>query len=86
METKHTPGPWKFHGSTLVQDKGNRLHLGSFHEAPGLGSAADANARLITAAPEMLKALQLIYANAGESPEWIRSRIESVINRATGNQ
>ena len=34
-----------------------------------------ANARIIAAAPDLLAALQLVYANAGESPEWIRSRI-----------
>lgn len=86
METKHTPGPWNFHGSTLVQDKGNRLNLGTFQESPGLGNAAAANARLISAAPDLLRVLQLIHANAAESPEWIRSRIDPIIARATGNQ
>jgi len=45
---------------------------------------SDANARLIAAAPELLAALQLVYANAGESPEWIRARIGSVISKAEG--
>ena len=48
--------------------------------------ATDDAARLIAAAPDMLAALQLIHANAGESPEWIRSRIDAVIARATGGQ
>jgi len=43
-----------------------------------------ANARLIASAPEMLAALALIYANAGESPEWIRARIAPVIEKAIG--
>jgi hypothetical protein len=43
-----------------------------------------ANARLIASAPEMLEALALIYANAGESPEWIRARIAPVIEKAIG--
>ena len=42
------------------------------------------NADLIAAAPEMLAALRLIYANAGESPEWIRARIGSTIAKAEG--
>jgi hypothetical protein len=42
------------------------------------------NARLIAAAPELLAALQLVYSNAGESPEWIRARIGSVIAKAEG--
>ena len=41
-------------------------------------------ARLIVSAPEMLAALELIYSNAGESPEWIRSRIGPVIEKAIG--
>ena len=56
----HTPGPWTFSGNTLIQDKGNRLHIGTFSESPGLGYAASANARLIAAAPVMLAALREI--------------------------
>lgn len=43
-------------------------------------------ARLIVAATEMLAALELIFSNAGESPEWIRARIGPVIEKAKGNQ
>jgi hypothetical protein len=43
-----------------------------------------ANARLIAAAPDMLDALRVIHANAGESPEWIRTRIDAVIAKAEG--
>lgn len=63
MNAQHTPGPWAFIGSTLVQDSGNRLHLGKFTEAPGLRQAAEANARLIAAAPELLEALQAIIGH-----------------------
>jgi len=37
-----------------------------------------AAARLISVAPEMLAALQNIYANAAESPEWIRMTINAI--------
>jgi hypothetical protein len=43
-----------------------------------------ANTRLIASAPEMLAALELIFSNAGESPEWIRARIGPVIEKAIG--
>ena len=43
-----------------------------------------AAASLIASAPDLLAALELIYSNAGESPEWIRSRIGPVISKATG--
>ncbi len=46
----------------------------------------EANARLISCAPEMLAALELIFSNAGESPEWIRARIGPVIEKAKGGQ
>lgn len=41
-----------------------------------------ANVRLIASAPAMLEALELIHANAGESAEWIRSRIEPALKAA----
>jgi hypothetical protein len=41
-----------------------------------------ANVRLVAAAPDLLAVLQLVHANAGESPEWIRERIEPVISKA----
>lgn len=56
----HTPGPWTLTDGTLLQDSGRKLHIGTFNEAPGLGHAAAANARLICAAPAMLQALQSV--------------------------
>ena len=43
-----------------------------------------ANAQLLAAAPDLLEILELIHANAGESAEWIRSRIAPVITKAIG--
>lgn len=71
----HTPGPWAFHDCALVQDTGNRLHLGVFHEAPGLGRAAAGNARLIAAAPQLLAALRDALACIDEIPEGDRARL-----------
>lgn len=42
------------------------------------------HAPLLASAPELLAALHLIYANAGESPEWIRARITPAISKAEG--
>lgn len=53
----HTSGPWNFSGDLLLQDKGNRLHIGSFVEGVGLRNAAAANKKLIEASPDMLAAL-----------------------------
>lgn len=61
--TKHTPGPWKQVGGTEVWEERNVYRIckcsGSY------GPKADAmrfNARLITAAPELLAACQAIVA------------------------
>lgn len=54
---QHTPGPWAFCNDTLCQANGKYLHLGKWTESCGLGKAAEANKRLIEAAPALLDAL-----------------------------
>jgi hypothetical protein len=85
----HTPGPWQyaFEGGTvafITEADGTTVAKLSATENTTAHSALPSNARLIAAAPELLAALQLVYANAGESPEWIRARIGPAIARATG--
>ena len=76
----HTPGPFPLKVTNvddffvIVTNQGN-------HYAKTFDPAA---ASLISSAPDLLAALELIYSNAGESPEWIRSRIGPVISKATG--
>ena len=88
----HTPGPWASGRAIPADDTVSRIvragvdHIAVVMDLEGAAQEAVDNARLIAAAPDMLAALQLIYANAGESPEWIRSRIDAVIARATGGQ
>ena len=80
----HTPGPW-FTETLSPIGHCAIVDADGFTIADPSPMGQD-NARLIAAAPDMLAALQLIYANAGESPEWIRSRIDAVIARATEGQ
>ena len=88
----HTPGPWTSGRAIPADDTVSRIvragadHIAVVMDLDGAAQEAVDNARLIAAAPDMLAALQLIHANAGESPEWIRSRIDAVIARATGGQ
>ena len=76
----HTPGPFPLKITNvdeffvIVTNQGN-------HYAKTFDPAA---ASLISSAPDLLAALELIYSNAGESPEWIRSRIGPVIQKAKG--
>ena len=65
MSAKHTPGPWmpgcKSHGAScrhpaIMSDDG-QVAIAAWQ---GSEAATDANARLIAAAPELLKALQAL--------------------------
>jgi hypothetical protein len=78
----HTPGPWRLadaHNPRVILIDGPHGAVGEFVDFRKM-----ADARLIAAAPAMLYALQNIYANAAESPEYIRARIADVIAAATG--
>lgn len=73
MKTRHTPGPWMAYGPALpttdspeggdycVMDGGTNVIAEAFYRvSEGVGGThnAEANARLIAAAPLMLEALQ----------------------------
>ena len=82
--SKHTPGPWKSileagsHIRRLVIDKEGFAVCVATAPLPGPDHAtAQANARLIAAAPALLeaaKALQLQYFMDAEAQEWAALR------------
>lgn len=80
----HTPAPWAFsiNHSGDYQLRGSNGHL-VFQVSTGT-IPGNSDARLIASAPELLAALELVFSNAGESPEWIRARIAPVISKAKG--
>src|SRR5690606_1875518 len=71
METKHTPGPWRADGLEIWATKGVRFNLTTVgtpmiaavcaHAGMEGGSPAEANARLIAAAPALLEAMQQAF-------------------------
>ena len=75
-----TDGPWSSDSEFISSPDGFIAQLVE-RDTP---RETEANARLIASAPDLLAALELIYSNAGESPEWIRSRIGPVIQKAKG--
>jgi hypothetical protein len=87
--SKHTPGPWtakmsKWHEEPLLVQAGmpsNRVlaRFGSATEP--LDDTDRANARLISAAPEMLEALKLVR-ESGLADEYGASAVEDAINAA----
>ena len=64
-----TPGPWINNADTVYMgQKPAFLAVCSPWNHP----QSVANARAIAAVPALLEALEIIHANAAESPEWIR--------------
>jgi hypothetical protein len=65
-KVKHTPGPWQAHGPVVTAD-GCRISQTHF------GDNADADARLIAAAPCLLTVLERLVAVADDcdpEPRW----------------
>ena len=96
MTAQHTPGKWhhtganEYHGNYVEDDHGNTLcdlyHKGTdgqiFHH-----DNAEANARLISAAPDLLEALQVVIANwTGGSFHPAIEQACQAIAKATGVQ
>ena len=77
----HTLGPWR----ESDQDRGlilagkNGLHIAQVAQR-GLGFTAAANARLIAAAPELLKALEAMRAHC--SPMWDDATENDAVDQA----
>lgn len=94
MNGKHTPGPW------VIDDEGH-IRAPYPNHAPGISvarmtcfgahdvhMAKDANARLISAAPDMLEALRYIveWKATGWDPEKARDMATAAIRKATGGE
>ena len=54
----HTPGPWDYDTNGLITAGPRRLHIAQT-AVTGMGRAAELNARVLAAAPDMLQALQI---------------------------
>lgn len=98
MTTTHTPGPWTKSNNVRQQDDAQRIYAGDIpvatvHHLPQKTTAAfyqaHANARLIAAAPDMLKALQLVASiwssdqTGNVAPDSPLAIVRAAIARAT---
>ncbi len=84
MEMQHTPGPWAADQFGLVTAGKNRLHIAQAMTT-GMGKAADANAALIAAAPELLKALEAIVRSEPHALDWYRlCAARAAVSKAKG--
>jgi hypothetical protein len=80
METKHTQGEWIVKSNSelcWVESKTHHIATVSFGN--------EANAKLISAAPELLEALECAYANCSQSKMTSEAKnlIEQAIQKAT---
>lgn len=85
--TNHTPGPWAANPDGLIHAGKNRLHIAQAATI-GMGHAAEGNARLIAAAPDLLAALQKLVRAIDRAPanfaDGLADQAREVIAKATG--
>ena len=96
--TQHTPGPWQM-GGELISKEGSNLEIASVwsesanRKLSPRQSEADANARLIAAAPELLEVLLTLLVAVDHKRYNVRADLDffladaaarTVIAKATG--
>ena len=100
--SKHTPGPWEANGYHIRQRiTGTRriaevAYAGPHHTPPheypkSCRLVDEANARLISAAPDLLEALEAIMGSDvfewnGSAAFWLQDKVKAAINKAKGEQ
>jgi hypothetical protein len=103
MKTTHTPGPWSAHGQAIYagdtylaqcwDETSRELH--TYKDAvgdipvPSNGAEAQANARLIASAPDMLKALRGMVREINLGARMHTAPVEAAraaIAKATGSE
>lgn len=93
MKTKHTPGPWEHKPKSTTVYIGNKLQAIVSAEV-GIKDIdweeAEANARLIAAAPDLLNACKLalrFFSNdSGSNIDICKNYIEQAIQKAEGEK
>ena len=84
---KHTPGPWKISklDRTVISPCNNEFDIADTWKHDRGKTKAQANARLIAAAPDMLELLIASYLQLNpDGWQWLRDDIKTTIERATG--
>jgi len=89
----HTPGPWTQHGRGISKDSYECQYAIASCDSPVPAEEAEANAKLICAAPDLLAALQAAfdawYSDRRHSqihePEWV-GMARAAIAKAQGNE
>lgn len=79
----HTPGPWTLNGRTVLGECfTGELRSICDSVRGGDPTQANANARLIAAAPELLEALEQIIGDLPSRRDWLDPEVENVAREA----
>ena len=86
---KHTPGPWevKFEFNVMDCRGRNIAACGGFMtnvNSEDVHAEKIANARLVSAAPDMYEVLTSIENDTGQVPEWLWDKIQQALQKARG--
>lgn len=73
---------WAVKKCSLCDHSVDTRIIGDIRESAVGLEEAEANAKLIAAAPEMLEVLETIENDANQVPEWLWLRIKAVIKKA----
>jgi hypothetical protein len=88
----HTPGPWRVyqeHNVAYGDDSDHVVRMvHAHHPLVAATEESRANARLIAAAPDMLRFLETLLENVGQkrllNPHWVRRRVAELVAQARG--
>ena len=94
MSEKHTPGPWEavrsssdldeWAGWRIKQPGSGLCDVAYVDDADAGPPVAEADARLIAAAPDLLAALEELYGWAAPLPEGMEQRVRLALEKARG--
>ena len=87
--SQHTPGPWQvnhFDQTQVCDSDGESRGCSPIAFVAPIGPLVErkANARLISAAPDLLDALQHLMTAHGEQLDWAFQQAQDAIAKATG--
>lgn len=95
MNAAHTPGPWHWDSDPIKGDPLNRVRfrvvalgrtITQCYYASDESGQAEADAKLIAAAPEMLDVLRAVAKHFADTDAPLGSAARALIARATGSQ
>lgn len=81
--TEYTPGPWKWNGDVLLQDRSYpQLYVGRMDTGPVDAHYREGNRNLISAAPELLEAVKTMASYYNDEVQLNGTAIKMMLEHA----